>query len=132
MALLCNPARNIPEDILTRWAEHVANEPGYGNVSQTQEEGRLVSDDGLLRIDWPRLVEGGAPVSLDLLLVTANDPRITVASPTYPGVETIANAWNAAASTYAEYFWKNLDNGIRTFQDDEIQARLHPRGQGHA
>jgi hypothetical protein len=131
VALLCNPERKIPEDLLTAWGERTGREPDYGNVSQTQEEGRLVSDDGLLRIDWPRLVDGGAPVSLDLLLVTANDPRITVTSPDYPGVETIANAWNAAASRCAEYFWKNLDNGIRTFQDNEIQARLHPRGQGH-
>jgi hypothetical protein len=129
VVLLCNPARKIPEGILTRWAERVANEPGYGNVSQTHEEGRLVSDDGVLRIDWPRLVESGAPVSLDLLLVTANDPRITVTTPAYPGVETIANAWNTAASKHAEYFWKNLDNGIRSFQDDEIRARLRPRGQ---
>ena len=132
VALLCNPARNIPEGILRGWADRVGREHGYGHVSQTQEEGRLVTDDGLLLIDWPRLVEGGAPVSLDLLLVTANDPRVTVASPTYPGVETIANAWNTAASEYAEYFWKNLDHGIRTFQDDEIRARLHPRNRENA
>ena len=98
-------------------------------MSQTKAEGRLISEDGLLRIDWPRLVDGGAPVSLDLLLVTANEPRITATSPTYPGGKMIANAWNAAATKYAEYFWKNLDSGIRTFQDDEIQARLRPRGR---
>jgi hypothetical protein len=131
VALVCNPGRRIPGNILTKWSERVAKEPGYGNVSQTHEEGRLVSDDGLLRIDWPRLVEGGAPVPLDILLVTANDPMITASSPTYPGVETIASAWNAAGSRHAEYFWNNRDNGIRTFQDDEIQTRLHPRGQRH-
>ena len=129
VALLCNPAGNTPEDILKGWAERVGREPDFGNVSQIKEEGRLVSGDGLLRIDWPHLVEGGAPVSFDLLLATANDPRISVTSPTYPGVETIANAWNAVTSKYAEYFWKNLDNGIHTFQDDEIRARLRPRGQ---
>ena len=129
VALLCNPDRKVPEDLLRPWAERVEREPNYGRVSQTQKEGILVSKAGLLQIDWPRLVEGGEPVSLDLLLVTANDPRITVASPTYPGIQTIANAWNGAASTHAEYFWKNLDSGIRTFQDDEIRARLRPRGQ---
>jgi hypothetical protein len=41
----------------------------------------------------------------------------------------IADAWNAAASRYADYFWVNDENGIRTFQDDEIRARLRPRGQ---
>jgi hypothetical protein len=127
VALLCNPDQKIPENLLDAWAERVGCEPNYGNVSQTKEEGRLISDDGLLRIDWPRLVDGGAPVSLDLLLVTANDPRITAISPTYPGGAIIASAWNAAALKHMEYFWKNIDSGIRTFEDEQIRALLHPR-----
>jgi len=130
VALLCNPDRKIPKDLLKSWAERVEREPNYGRVSQTQEEGRLISKDGLLQINWPRLVGGGAPLQVDLLLVTANDPKINADSPNYPTVETIAGAWNAASSKYTEYFWKNAENGIRTFQDDEIRALLHHRGQG--
>lgn len=126
VALLCNPERQIPINLLREWAERIGGEDNYGNISQTQEEGLLVSDEGLLRIDWPRLVEGGAPADVDLLLVTANDPEITAAAPTYPPVEIIADAWNRAGD-HVEYFWKSIDNGIRTFQDDEIKARLHPR-----
>src|SRR5208337_3586118 len=96
VALLCNPETQIPVNLLRGWAERIGGEDDYGNVSQTQEEGLLVSDDGLLRIDWPRLVEGGAPADVDLLLVTANDPEITAASPTYPTAEIIAEAWNRA------------------------------------
>jgi hypothetical protein len=66
-------------------------------------------------------------VQFDLLLVTANDPEISAARPNYPDVETIAGAWNAAASEHAEYFWKNTDSGIRTFQDSEIRVLLNPR-----
>jgi hypothetical protein len=99
---------------------------------QTQEEGRLLDKDGLLQIDWPSLVDGGAPVDVDLLLVTANNPRLSATAPNYPAVETIAHAWNAAVSRHAEYFWRNTENGIRTFQDDEILALLHPRGQDQA
>ena len=131
VALLCNPERKIPEDMLKALAERVGREADYGHVSQTQEEGILVSKNGLLQIAWPHLVEGGSPVQLDLLLATANDPEITTASPSYPEPETIANAWNSAASRHAEYFWRNAENGIRTFQDDEIRAVLHPR-QGQA
>jgi hypothetical protein len=127
VALLCNPERKVPEDILKAWAERVGREPDYGNVSQTQGEGILVSKDGMLRIDWPRLVDSGAPVRLDLLLVTANDPRINATSPSYPPVDRIVNAWNADTENRVEYFWRNLDNGICTFQDDEITARLRPR-----
>src|SRR6267142_2158195 len=122
VALLRNPERKIPEDLLKGWADRVGREPDYGHVSQTQEEGVLVTKNGLLQIAWPHLIEGGTPVQLDLLVATANDPEITATSPSYPEPETIANAWNTAASRHAEYFWKNLDNGIHTFQDDEIRA----------
>jgi hypothetical protein len=127
VAMLCNPARKIPEYILRGWAERVGREPDYGNVSQILQEGTLVSKDGLLRIDWPRLVEGGAPVQLDLLLATANDPKISAVSPSYPSVDAIVKAWNADTENRVEYFWNNLDNGICTFEDDEIRAGLRLR-----
>ena|SRR6185437_1311916 len=97
-------------------------EPDYGHVSQTQEEGTLVSKNGLLQISWPRLIEGSTPAQLDLLLATANDPRITATLPSYPEPEAIANAWNAAANRHVEYFWKNRDNGI-----SNIPGRCNPR-----
>ena len=126
VALLCNPNRDIPDALLKGWEERVTREPGYGNVTQAQDEGILVSTDGLLSIDWPRLVDSGASADLDLLFVTANDPEITASSPAYPTAEAIAGAWNAAGD-YVEYFWKNRDCGICTFQDTEILARLRPR-----
>jgi len=129
VALRRNPERKIPESLLTGWADRVGREADYGHVSQTQEEGVLVSKDGLLQIAWPRLVEGGEPVQLDLLLATANDPTLTGTPASYPNVDTISNAWNVAANEHVEYFWKNLDNGIRTFQDNEIRGLLHPRDQ---
>lgn len=132
VALLCNPERRIPEEILKAWAGRVEREPGYGNVSQLADEGRIISKDGMLQIDWPRRVEGVAAVDLDLLLVTANDPTLTGTPLAYPSVETITNAWNGAALEHAEYFWKNIDYGITTFQDNEIRARLRPRQQGRA
>lgn len=128
VVVLCNPERDIPDDLLRGWAERVAAERGYGSVSQTQEEGVLVTRDGLLRIDWPKVVEGGAAAGVDLLLVTANDPEITASSPDYPAAGTIAEAWNRAGD-YVEYFWNNRDWGICTFQDGEICQWLRPRGQ---
>lgn len=127
VALLPNPDREVPEDLLKAWADRIAREPDYGNVTQTEEEGTLVGKDGLLRIDWPRLIEDGASVDVDLLLVTANDPEISPSRPNYPDANTIAEAWNAAPKRYAEYFWNNAENGICTFQDEDIRALLHPR-----
>lgn len=71
-------------------------------------------------------------MDVDLLLVTANDPTINASSLKYPDVGMITNAWNAASSKDAEYFWRNAENGIGTFQDDEIRALLRPRGQERA
>jgi hypothetical protein len=127
VALMSNPERTIPGDLLRAWAARVGREPNYGRVSQRPDEGDLVGEDGLLRVDWPQLVEGGASVDADLLLVTANDPRINETSPDYPFVEKLADAWNAAESRHADYFWMNAESGVRTFQDDEIRARLRPR-----
>jgi hypothetical protein len=128
-ALLCNPKRTIPEGLLKAWARRVGDEKGYGHVSQLAAEDPLISKDGMLQIDWPRCVVGGAPVDLDLLLVTANDPTLTGTPLSYPSVEAVVNAWNGADPKHAEYFWKNTDHGIATFQDDEIRVGLRPRQQ---
>lgn len=129
VALLRNPGREIPGELLQAWVQRVQREQGYGNVRQMVDEEELITHDGMLRIDWPRCIAGGAPVDLDLLLVTANDPTLTGTALSYPTVETIVGAWNGAAPEHAEYFWKNNDNGITTFQDQEIRAGLRPRQQ---
>ena len=132
VALLRNPGREIPEELLRAWGQRVERERGYGNVRQMADEGVLISHDGMLQIDWPRCIAGGAPVDLDLLLVTANDPTLTGTPLSYPTVETIVSAWNGAAPEHAEYFWKNTHHGIATFQDDEIRAVLNPMQQERA
>jgi len=132
VALLCNPERQISPEFVEAWARRVKDEQGYGNVRQTADEGQLISEDGLLQIDWPRCVKGGGAIDLDLLLVTANDPTLTGTPLSYPSVATIVGAWNSGAQEHAEYFWKNTDNGITTFQDDEIRAGLSAAKQGPA
>ena len=131
VAVLFNPGRKIPAEFPEAWAKRVARDSSYGNVEQSRDEGRLISREGQIQIDWPRRVECGGPVDLDLLFVTANNPTFSGTPPSYPSVETIANAWNAAG-THVEYFWKNGDNGICTFQDAEICPLLHPRRQSGA
>ena len=96
VALLHNPERKIPEEILKGWEKRVADEPGYGNVPQTEAEGSLVSREGLLQIAWPRPLEGGIAVQLDILLVTANAPTLNGKPLCYPSAATVARAWNMA------------------------------------
>jgi hypothetical protein len=130
VALLCNPGRSAPQTFLTGWANRATQERSYRNVTQTLAEGRLVSAGGLLQIAWPRRVADGAAAPLDFLLATVTRPTLTGTPLSYPTVEMIANAWNADTGNHVEYFWKNTENGIRTFQDDEIRERMRPRGPG--
>jgi hypothetical protein len=64
VTLLCNPEREVPQAFLTEWANHVRP---VRNIVQLPGEGRLVSDDGLLQIEWPRCTANGAAVALDFL-----------------------------------------------------------------
>lgn len=130
VALLCNPERKISADLLKGWSERVKSEPDYGNVSQAASEESLISKEGMLKVDCPHRIESGTAVDLDLLLVTANDPTLTGTPPTYADVNTIVSAWNDAAQEHSQYFWKNVDHGITTFQDDQIRAGLRPRTAG--
>jgi hypothetical protein len=91
VALLCNPERDIPEDLLRLWAERVKRDPDYGNVSQSREE-------GILNLPGRR----GHRRSLE---------------PCRRSCQLLLEEW------------KNTDNGIGTYQDEQIRAKLRPRGQ---
>lgn len=132
VALLPNPDRKIPAEIVRAWGERVGREPGYGQITQAKEEGALITPAGLLQISWPRVAPGGEPLQADLLLATANDPTLAGTPGGYPTAEMVAGAWNKAGGNYAEYFWSNAESGIRTFQDEEIRGRLRPRGTEEA
>jgi hypothetical protein len=114
VALLRNPNKEIPQQLLDDWAKHVA-----GEVHYHANERRSVNDQGILQIDWPNLSSDGNPVSLDLLLATANDQEPW---PTYPTVEEIADAWSQHPKV--DYFRSNRKHAIETFQDQEIEKLL--------
>jgi hypothetical protein len=61
---------------------------------------------------------------VDFLLATATHPTLVGIRASYPSVDTIASAWNADRERHVEYFWRNVDSGIPTFQDDAIRERL--------
>lgn len=115
VALLGNPQSEIPQVLLDGWADRVAKEQHY-----TGSPRRLVDDRGTLLIGWPQVSAGG-PVPVDLLLATSNDPQRT-----YPTVQEIADAWNRepGADPRGEYFRRNRENGIYTFQDHAIDELL--------
>jgi hypothetical protein len=72
------------------------------------------------------LVDGSGPTPFDLLLATATDPTLENDGANYASSETVAAAWNRATPDFVSYFRKNHRDGIRTFQDDDIESFLNP------
>ena len=112
VALLRNPSRDIPQEILDGWAQRVAKD-------KASEGKHLVDGRGILQIQWPDVADDTGPVQLDLLLATSNNPKPQKGP--YPSVEAIAAAWRAKGD---DYFRNNRAHGIHTFQDQEIEGRL--------
>lgn len=111
VALLYNHQISIPAEIVEGWAQRVASEHAANNK-------HLVNARGLLQIPWPNLVEG-TPITQDLLLATSTNPK---PRNEYPDATRVANAWLDAND--ASYFRRNRENGIHTFQDEEIEQHL--------
>jgi hypothetical protein len=110
VGLLCNTQTPIPAEILEGWAQRVA-------IKHANNK-HLVDARGLLQIPWPIQAEG-TPITLDLLLATSTNPK---PRNEYPDAERVANAWLDANDV--SYFRHNRENGIHTFQDEEIEEHL--------
>jgi hypothetical protein len=128
VALLPNPERDVPKQLLDDWAHRISRERNYGQLSHTP----IARDRGLLQIPWPEMVDAHGLLPLDLLLATANEPTLDN-PPNYPSPEVIALAWKQASEKYPSqkydnYFWNNKKNGITTFQDDTIEQILAKLG----
>lgn len=77
----------------------------------------VVNADGLLDIDWPAMQDG--PVAnFDIILATANQPEDPA-----PTAQVVADAW-ANQCGFENYFFNNVNHGIRTPDDGEIWRRV--------
>jgi hypothetical protein len=100
-------------------------------------EGPPLSDDATLDIDWPICEESETDVDYDVLLATANAPR-SISLGRYDTPVEIAQSVVRRAPGKADYFQRNVANGIRTVEDVaiwEAVERLNPpwvnQGQYH-
>jgi hypothetical protein len=110
VALMGNPESEIPHNLLREWAMHVAKH-------YQAEARRLVDGQGILQVPWPKLSLDNSLAPIDLLLATSNDRELN-----YPTVQQIADAWRLHPKV--DYFRKNRENEIETFEDQEILARM--------
>ena len=120
--LLEHPSGPLHREDRERWTKRVEGEPCYGNLPHGRNERSAVSKSGFLSIDWPKTVNDSL-LEWDVLLATATRP--TLDNEEYPSSRDIAQAWQTTKGQgEVKYFWENRKNGIKTFQDAEIEAML--------
>jgi hypothetical protein len=78
-----------------------------------------IDKNGLLRIAWPLITESRCRADFDVILATANQPR----PPEVPTPQAIADAWIEKDSE-ERYFFRNVENDIRTSADKAIWERM--------
>ena len=124
VALLEHPKRPMPDDMRASWTNCV-QEQRYGALNSARGEASVIDEEGFLTISWPK-TDDDSDLAVDVLLATATDP--TLIRGDYPSAWEIAAAWNAHEGEdykcYVQYFNKNREHRIRTFQDDDIKKFL--------
>lgn len=122
VGLLEHPRGPLDREERERWTKRVQREPCYGNLPHARDERPAVSESGFLSIDWPETVNGSL-LEWDVLLAAVTCP--TLVNGEYPSPSVIARAWQTSEGrSEVKYFRENRKNGIRTFQDGEIEAML--------
>ena len=126
VALVENPDRPIPDKLREAWTKRVSCEPCYGqSMNSAFKELPAVDQSGFLNLQWPKSSDG-SELDFNALLATATNPTIVARG--YPSAQQIASAWSThEGKEYVDYFLKNKANGIKTFQDVEIEKWLRDR-----
>jgi hypothetical protein len=122
VGLLVNPAANVGDEYLESWQSFPGRQRKPAPVAPNE---RPVVDEetGLALIDWPVDKRTRQALDYDVLLLTATAP--TLVAGLYPAPDEIATAWRHDFSGQVTYFHNNRNNGITTFQDDEISRLLN-------
>jgi hypothetical protein len=120
VALLLNPKKEIPKEIKEKWVELLSsNKEDLKCLVNTHIDGEkpVIDSSGFLTVDWPNEVCPNNDIDkYELLIATVTKP--TLVEGKYATPEQIADAMNKAK--YYDYFRKNQEHCITTFQDSDI------------
>lgn len=120
-----------PDDILSKWAQVAKDNQAHFNIRHAHDELPLLDNSGMLQITWPTRADGEPLTEIDAILVSVNQPTLT-AKNEYADPYDIARAW-LKCPEHDNYFYKNSEHGIKTFEDDAILEeiwRAHHGGCG--
>jgi len=120
IGLFVKPNTCNHEDVKRYWGMKVQNDKTYCRSSWSVAERKLIDNNGLFTIPWPKPTNG-EELSLDFILATATKPDFENGK--CPNAAKIARAWKDNPKD-ACYFWNNIEWGIKTFQDKEIELYL--------
>lgn len=118
VGLLVNPETEFENDLLEGWKEYFEDYDHISDLNKIKNEQPVLSQGGLLSIDWIKKVNDGISVDYDFILATATIPNVQQ----YPSAQNIART--CIENNYTDYFINNIENGITTFQDGEIREYL--------
>lgn len=129
VALLENPIKEIDPSIIKKWRKtlHDVINKTETDISLLENERPIIDGYGMLKIGWPQPLEEGRFNDFDLLLATITSPMSI--TNLYPSAVQIAS--KMIHNNYFVYFFKNIENGIRTYQDEEILKILFNRDFNH-
>ena len=119
VALALNSACPTRRELGDGWAARVASEQ---HSDRAKDERSAVTASGLLNISWPEH-DDGTPLEADALLATVTRP--TLVHGDFPSAKLIAGAWmTEAGRNHVDYFHRNREHKIITFQDEQISQHL--------
>lgn len=120
VGLMTNPSTEFSPEVITEWNNHYQSQAEKPKIKYATDETPIISDNGLLSFEFPTHIDNNQPAEFDFILATAIKPKPNRGF--YPTPERIARA--CLSNRYTEYFEKNRENGITTFQDDEVMTLL--------
>ena len=107
----------IDDALREQWTTR-ACDAGYPELDHLKSEGPALRSDGTLNLRWPHTSNGFVLSGIDVLIATPTKP--TLDQRRYPRAREIAAAWVREDAGEERYFFKNVEAGIRTFQDELI------------
>ena len=125
VALLRNPNKKNKNVFKAEWIELMSKRASTFLLSmdKLRSERYPIDSNGFMTIKWPKVVGNEKSVSgFDFLLVAVTLPTL-VDRKRYPPIGQIAKAMKQG--DYYEYFIKNQQNRITTFQDARILKKIN-------
>jgi hypothetical protein len=124
IGVLFNPHSRRASKLRESWVESHAGslKKKYGHLTS---ERPLLDSARMLSFRWPLRPDGEPVRQCDVLLAAVTAPHL--AGERYPSAAEIADAWIDGPAGREEYFFRNLEHGITTFQDGRIWARMKRR-----